>query len=139
MRFCWQLYKMSRICAKEFLQLNWLNIHDRYLKFIVSDFFRFYNNQCSDYFNEVFYLVDDNGVATRSCNKKLKLSFCKLKLEMQSLSYVGPSTWNKTLPPPLQKKPLRLLPTSIALSKAIKWHWSIYLELRLKRKHLEIA
>ena len=84
-------------------------IHDRYLKFIVSDFFRFYNNQCSDYFNEVFYLVDDNGVATRSCNKKLKLSFCKLKLEMQSLSYVGPSTWNITRPPSPPKKTLEIV------------------------------
>ena len=34
------------------------------------------------------------GVATRSCNKKLKLLFRKSKLGMQSLSYVGPSTWN---------------------------------------------
>ena len=31
----------------------------------------------------------------RSCNKKLKLPFRKLKLAMQSLSYILPSTWNK--------------------------------------------
>ena len=31
----------------------------------------------------------------RCCNKKLKLPFRKSKLVMQSLSYVGPSTWNK--------------------------------------------
>ena len=93
--FCLQLDKMSRICVNEFLELNWLNVHDRYLQFIVSDIFKFYNNQCPDYFNEVFCPVDDNGVATRCCNKKLKLPFCKSKLGMQSLSYVGPSTWNK--------------------------------------------
>ena len=29
MRFCLQLDKMSRICAKKFLELNWLNVHDR--------------------------------------------------------------------------------------------------------------
>ena len=40
---------------------------------------------------------DDNGVATRSCNKKLKLPFRNSKLEMQSLLYVGPSNWNKLL------------------------------------------
>ena len=80
---------------KEFLELNWLNVHDRYLQFIVSDFFKFYNNQCPDYFNEVFCPVDDNGVATCYCNKKLKLPFRRLKLGMQSLSYVGPSAWNK--------------------------------------------
>ena len=29
-RFCLQLDKMSRICVNEFLELNWLNVHDRY-------------------------------------------------------------------------------------------------------------
>ena len=52
-------------------------------------------NSLTDYFNEVFCPVDNNGVATRSCNKKLKLPSRKSKLRMQSLSYVGPSTWNK--------------------------------------------
>ena len=36
-RFCLQL----DIRVKEFLQLNWLNVHDRYLQFIVSDIFNF--------------------------------------------------------------------------------------------------
>ena len=50
-RFCLQLDKMSRICVNEFLELNWLNVHIRYLQFIVSDIFEFYNNQYPDYFN----------------------------------------------------------------------------------------
>ena len=62
---------------------------------IVSDIFKFYNNQCPDYFNEVFCPVDDNGVVTCCFNKKMKLPFCKSKLGIQSLLYVGPSTWNK--------------------------------------------
>ena len=59
------------------------------------DIFEFYNNQCPDYFNKVFCPVDDYGVATRSCNKRLKLPFCYSKLGMQSLSDIGRSTWNK--------------------------------------------
>ena len=59
--------------------------------------FLIYNNQCSDYFNDVFCPVDDNGVATGCCNKKLKLPFRKSKIGMKSLSYVGPSTWSKLL------------------------------------------
>ena len=93
--FCLQLDKMSKICVNEFLELNWRNVHDRYLQFMVSDTFKFYNNQCPDYFNEVFCHVDCNGVATSSYNKKLKLPSRKSKLGMLSLSYVGPSTWNK--------------------------------------------
>ena len=50
-RFCLQLDKRSKIRVKEFLQLNWLNVHDRYLQFIVSDIFKFQNDQCPNYFN----------------------------------------------------------------------------------------
>ena len=83
---------MPRICAKECLELNWHNVYDRCLQFIVSDIFKFYKNQCPDYLNEVFCPADDNQVATRSCNR---LPFCRSKLGKQCLSYVGPSTWNK--------------------------------------------
>ena len=41
-----------------------------------------YNNQCPDYFGEVFCAVDDNAVDTRSCKKKLNLPFGKSKLGM---------------------------------------------------------
>ena len=36
-------------------------------------YFLIYNNQCIDYFNEVFCPADDNGAATRSCNKNCYL------------------------------------------------------------------
>ena len=92
-RFCLKLDKRSKIRVKEFLQLSWLNFHDRYLQFIVSDIFKFQNDQCPDYFDELFCPVGENGVITRSSNKKLKLTFRKTKLWIQSLSYVGPNTW----------------------------------------------
>ena len=93
-RFCLQLDKRSKIHVKEFLLLNWLNVHDRYLQLIVSDIFKFQNDQCPDYFNKIFCLVGENGVITCSSNKKLKLPFRKTKRGIQSLSYVGPNTWN---------------------------------------------
>ena len=88
-RFCLQLDKRSKICVKEFLRLNWLHIHDRYLQFIVSDIFKFQHNQCPSYFDELFCPVGENGIITHSCSKKLKLAFRKTKLEIQSLSCVG--------------------------------------------------
>ena len=60
---------MSRIFAKELLELNWLKINDRYLQFIESDISKFYNSQCPEYFNKIFYTANDNGVATRSRNE----------------------------------------------------------------------
>ena len=70
-RICLQLDKRSKICVKEFLQLNWLNFHDRYLQFIVSDIFKF-QNEYPDYFDELFCFVGENSVITRSSNKTIK-------------------------------------------------------------------
>ena len=64
------------------------------MQFIVSDIFKFQNDQCPNYFDELFCSVGENGVITRSPNKKLKLTFQKTKLGIQSLSYVSPNTWN---------------------------------------------
>ena len=62
-----QLDKMSRIVARECLELNCLDVHD-------IDIYKFYN-QFSGFFSECFCLVDDNGVATHSSNKNIKLPF----------------------------------------------------------------
>ena len=56
-RFYSHLDKMSRICLNDFLELNWLNVDGRYLQLTISDFFKFYNNQSPDYFNEIFALL----------------------------------------------------------------------------------
>ena len=64
------------------------------MQFIVSDVFKFQNDQCPDYFDDFFCPVSENGVITRSSNKKLKQRFRKTKLGIQNLSYVGPNTWN---------------------------------------------
>ena len=44
MKFCLQSEESSKISIIEFLQLNWLNVHDRFLQFIGSDIFKFHNN-----------------------------------------------------------------------------------------------
>ena len=61
-RFCLQLDKRSKIRVKEFLQLNWINVHDRCLQFTVSDIFKSQNDQCPDYFDELFCPVGENDV-----------------------------------------------------------------------------
>ena len=128
--------KMSKICVNEFLELNWLNVHDGYLQFIVSDIFKFWNNWCPDCFNEIFCPVDDNGIATRCCDKKLKLPFRKTKLGMQSLSYVGPSTWNKLL------NNLKTATSVNGFKHSMKKYFlkklSDYLEIRLGQNFLSV-
>ena len=87
-----RLDKMSKIFVNEFLELNWLNVHDRYLQFFVVIFSSF--TIISVLTTSVKFSVLLT-IATHCCNKKLKLPFCKTKLGMQGLSYVGPSTWKK--------------------------------------------
>ena len=78
---------MSRICVNEFLELNWLNVHDRYLQFIVSDIFKFYNNQCPDYFNEVFCPIDDNRNSSSKDEEEIEAKNVRQKLP--------PGNWKK--------------------------------------------
>ena len=82
-RFYSQLDKMSKICVKKLLQLNWLNVHDRYLQFIVSDIFRFYNDQCPDYFDESFcHICDNRGSEFSSYQTEL----CKMTPHLELLT-----------------------------------------------------
>ena len=74
MRFCLQLATMTGICAKQFPELNWINVHDRYLQFIVSNIFKFCNNQCLDYFDEVFCPVEDNGSSHALLQQKIEIT-----------------------------------------------------------------
>ena len=68
-RFCLKLDKRSKTCVKEFLQLIWLNVHDRNLQFIASNIFKFQSDRCPDYFHELFCPVGENGVIRHSSNK----------------------------------------------------------------------
>ena len=56
------LDKRFKSCVKELLKSNWLSVHDIYLQFIVSDIFKFHNDQCSDHFDELFFTVGKNSV-----------------------------------------------------------------------------
>ena len=60
----------------------------------MSDIFKFHKDHCPDYFDKLFCPVGGNSGNTHSSNRKLKVPFQKTKLGIQSLSYVGPNTWN---------------------------------------------
>ena len=82
---------------KEFIKLNRLNFHNRYLQFIVSKILKFHKNHCSYRFDEPFCSIGKNSVTMLSSNKNLKTTFQKTKLGIQSLSYMGPNTGNSLL------------------------------------------
>ena len=73
-RFCLQLDKRSKSRVKEFLQLNWLNFHDRNLQLIVSDIFKTQNDQCPDSFDdERFSPIGENAIFSKNKTTNPKL------------------------------------------------------------------
>ena len=55
-----------------------------------------FNEQCSDYLNEVFDVTIKNNFQLRGSFQKLKCPFCKTNTSQLALSYIGPIFWNKT-------------------------------------------
>ena len=49
---------------------------------------------CPDYYDELFFPAETNGVRTRSSYQKLGLPRRKTNIGLKALSYVGPSLWN---------------------------------------------
>ena len=52
-----QIDKRSKKSVLRVFTLNWQNVHDRYLRFIVSNIFKFCNNQCRYYFVLSLFVV----------------------------------------------------------------------------------
>ena len=96
-RFCLQLDKMTHISHKEFETLDWLPVTERFNQCINSIVFKYMNNQCPNYLNEVFQAVPESNIQTRGSFLKLKCPFHKTNAGQMALSYIGPTIWSKTL------------------------------------------
>ena len=74
--FCLQLYKMTHMSYKEFETFNWLILSERFKHCINSVVFKYFNDQCTNYFSEVFERVPEVDIKTRGSFQKLKCLFC---------------------------------------------------------------
>ena len=63
------------------------------INFIV---FKYINNQCPNYLNEVFQTALENNIQTRGSFLKLKCPFSKTKPGQMALCYIGPTIWSET-------------------------------------------
>ena len=95
-RFCLQLDEMTHISHKELGTLNWLPVTERFNQCINSIVFKYVNDQCPNYLNEVFQTAPENNIQTRGSFLKLKCPFCKTNAGQMALSYIGPTIWSKT-------------------------------------------
>ena len=96
-RFCLQLDKLKHISHEEFERLNWLPVTYRFKQCVNTIVFKYFNEQCPNYLNEVFDVAIENNFQLRSSFQKLKMSISYISNTVQlALSYIGSTFWNKT-------------------------------------------
>ena len=76
-RFCLQLDKMSTISHKEFKDLNWLPVFNRFEQCVISIVFKFTNDSCPHCLNEVFEFAPEDNINLRNNFLKLNRPFRK--------------------------------------------------------------
>ena len=94
-RFCLQLDKMSTISHKEFKDLNWLPVINKFEQCVISIVFRFISGNCPYYLNEVFKLAPEGNISLRNKFLKLKRPIRNTNTGQKALSFIGPSFWNQ--------------------------------------------
>ena len=87
---------MAHISHKEFETLNWLPVTERFNQCINPIVFKYVNDQCPNYLNEVFQTASANNIQTRRSFLKLKFPLRKINARQIALSYIGPTIWSKT-------------------------------------------
>ena len=68
----------------------------RFKQYVNTFAFKYLNEQCPDYLNEVFNVAVENNFQLRGSFQKLKCPFRKTNTGQLALSYIGPTFWNKT-------------------------------------------
>ena len=65
MRFCLQLDKLKHISHEEIERLNWLPVTYRFKQCVNTIAFKYFNEQCLNYLNEVFDFAIENNFLLR--------------------------------------------------------------------------
>ena len=94
-RFCLKLQSREHISNEHFHKLNWLQINQRFQLCVTSTVFKFAQNKCPAYMNEVFRPAENMRINTRNSFLKLNHPFRKTSTGQKGLSYIGPAIWNR--------------------------------------------
>ena len=88
--FFLQLDKVSTISHKEFKDLNWLPVFNRFKQCVISVVFKFIKGNSPFYLNEVFEFVFEGNINLRNNFLKLKRTFRNGNSGQKSLYFIGP-------------------------------------------------
>ena len=86
---------MYHTSEEDFKSINWLPVDQRVQQSLNVTAFKYVNKACSYYMKEVFEYASQGRISSRNNYAKLKVPFCKTTMGQKSLSYIGPSVWNK--------------------------------------------
>ena len=99
-RFCLKLDKMHHISEEDFKTINWLPV-DQWVQQSLN-----VNKAWPYYMKEAFEYASQGRISSRNNYATLKVPFRKTTMGQKSLSYIGPSVWNKL--PSLMKRNISL-------------------------------
>ena len=91
--FCLKLNSRQHIGTKEFKKINWLPTKERVEQRIATKVFNYWKGTSPLYVNELF-VPSRNTYNTRS-HISLEIPLKKSNLDQKSISFIGPSIWNK--------------------------------------------
>ena len=75
MLLCLLLDKLKHISHEELERLNWLPVTYRLKQCVISIVFKYFNEQCPNYLNEVFDIATWSNFQLRNSFQKLKYHF----------------------------------------------------------------
>ena len=101
--FCLKPDKRHHIFSKNFESINWLPDNKKVHQCINAITFKFVNNACPSYLNEVYEYAPQFRIEWISNFPNLKVPFRKTNMGQNGLLYIAPSLWNN-LPGSLKKK-----------------------------------
>ena len=94
-KYCLKIENRTSVKAKDFEDINWLNVEYRFNQIVASNVFKFFLKCGPDYMDEIYFPADQVNIRTRFSYQKLKIPKRKTTMGMKNLSYIGPSFWNK--------------------------------------------
>ena len=94
-RFCLKLQSREHISNEHFQKRNWLPINQMFQQCVGPTVFKFVQNRCPAYMNEVIRPAENMKINTRNSILKLDHPFQNTSIGEKGLSYIGPAIWNR--------------------------------------------
>ena len=87
----------AHIGRKEFEQINWLTVNNRFKQIISSMSFKFCNNRSQPYMSDVFKPAGQPNTTTRASLLKLSQPLQRTNRHQNYISYIASIVWNNLL------------------------------------------